>query len=270
MNSSASRPTLESDTNDPILLRARQALYRLGSLALADPRVAGERQGRLALDRELLIQAARLVRESPTARVERLNPGEKPLDDLPPEELLDGLPSSIAEWNLEYERVFGLVVAGDCTPYETEYVDGKLSEQRAQMLADVSGFYRAFGMQPSVTHPERPDHVTLELEFMAVLIDLECRAMDASGGGESEIASRCRSAQRRFLSEHLAWWVPAFAKLLAHRAGPGFLAGVAGFLAAWIPAERGLLGIAEPGPVHVSPPSFQRPEECEGCLLHNE
>ena len=77
-------------------------------------------------------------------------------------------------------------------------------------------------------------------------------------------ASKCRVAQRRFLAEHLAWWAPAFATLLARRAAGSFYEAAAQFLSALVPAERALLDVAAPTPAK-GPSPIERPEECDGC-----
>jgi TorA maturation chaperone TorD len=162
--------------------------------------------------------------------------------------------------NAAYEAMFGLLVSGSCPPYETEYIESKLSFQRSQALADVAGFYRAFGWTSSTKHPERPDHIALELEFMATLCGMQLRASNL------EQATVCRDAQARFLAEHLVWWTPALARLLAHEDPQGFYDAAGRLLTSLLPAHRAVLNV----PVHSRPvqPSFvERPEECDGCLV---
>jgi nitrate reductase assembly molybdenum cofactor insertion protein NarJ len=73
--------------------------------------------------------------------------------------------------------------------------------QRAQGLADINGFYRAFGVEPD---KERPDAIPMELEFLHYLILKQMRAHDA------QQALICFDAQRKFFSEHL---YPAASKI---------------------------------------------------------
>ncbi len=143
--------------------------------------------------------------------------------------------------NEAYERTFGLLVSGTCPPYETEYVNSKFTFQRSQQLADVSGFYTAFGLEPSSQHPERQDHIVLELEFMAFLLGLERRAAESDELESGERVAVCRDALERFLEQHLAWWVPTFSKLLSMEDPEGYYGALARFLAAFVPAERALL-----------------------------
>lgn len=241
---------------------ARSVLYRFASLTLIDPQ--GGSWSRLAgrSSHECVAAACELLREEPVAVASALSLGEAPLGELEPTAMFARFPGSAELLNAEYERTFGLLVTAGCPPYETEYIDGKLSFQRAQHMADVGGFYRAFGMEPVASRPERPDHIALELEFMAILIGLESRAADA------EQIEVCRDAQAQFLKSHLAWWVPSFARLLLKENPDGFYAAVGRFLSALLPAERALLGVtachqpAEPSPL-------ERPEECEGCLVQS-
>ncbi len=193
-------------------------------------------------------------------------PGERPLCELAVSPIFASLPTSGDEFNRLYEETFGLLVSNACPPYETDYIDGKLTFQRSNMLADVSGFYRAFGVSPSQQHPERPDHIVLELEFMAFLIGLTRQAEAAGPGRQPGRVETCLDAQARFLREHLTWWTPAFARLLGHEGQGGFYEAVAHFLAAFITAERTLFEIA-PHSVRAVPSGLERPEACEGCLL---
>ena len=210
--------------------------------------------------------AAMIVRSEPAARAPELGLGERPLESLDPGRIFSSIPGTAAELNAEYECVFGLLVSGSAPPYETEYIDGKFTFQRSQHLAEIAGFYRAFGLGVSGECPDRQDHVALELEFMAVLIGLESRAAK-HGETDCARANICRDAQRRFLENHLIWWILTFARLLERERPNGFYASAGEFLTAFLPSERALFGVTIPN-VASGPSLLERPEECEGCPLH--
>lgn len=253
---------------DRAIQQARQALYRFASLSLLDPRAGAWQQLDALRDDDLLNDAAEIIRQDPAATAERLGRGELPLKNLDPAAVLEHLPPDADQLNRQYEATFGLLVSGACPPYETEYINGKFAVQRAQTLGDISGFYRAFGLQPSDRHPERHDHIVLELEFMAFLLGMEFQATQAEDGSMIDRATVCREAQARFFREHLAWWTPAFAHLLAREAGEGFYGQAARFLAALVMSERVRLGLPLPQ-ASPQPSQLERPEECEGCALAN-
>ena len=133
----------------------------------------------------------------------------------------------------EYRQTFGHTISQECPPYETQYGSAHLFQQ-AQGLADIAGFYRAFGLEVSDRAKERLDHIAVELEFMGFLAFKEAYALTHHG---EEKASICREAQRKFLEEHLARWAPLFAKLLGRKAQEGFYRELASFLEAFITAE---------------------------------
>jgi nitrate reductase assembly molybdenum cofactor insertion protein NarJ len=72
-------------------------------------------------------------------------------------------------------------------------------------LADIAGFYSAFGLAVS---RERPDHIVAELEFMSFLLLSEA---EARTDGEPERAEIAADAARVFLRDHLGTWVTAWA-----------------------------------------------------------
>ena len=252
---------------DPAVSMARQAIYRFTAIALLDPRAGAWK--RLAEFRgdALLEEAAALLRGTPAARPKALAFGERPVADLNPSSVLRRLPESPGELNRQFEQTFGLLVSTTCPPYETEYINSKFDFQRSNNLADVGGFYRAFGMKPAASRPERHDHIVLELEFLAALIGLTRQALDDVGRESNDRVKTCLRAQERFVREHLAWWAPAFARLLAKENAGGFYEAAGELLAAFIPSERALLGIAPPRAAP-APTPIETPEECEGCALH--
>ncbi|MEK7326009.1 MAG: molecular chaperone TorD family protein, partial [Chloroflexota bacterium] len=111
-------------------------------------------------------------------------------------------------------HAFGLV-GSLC--YETEL--GLPHEYRqSQEMADIAGFYRAFGFNIGGKVRERPDHISAELEFMHVLALKEAYAAERDVLEHVEI---CIDAQRKFLQEHLGKWVGLLAESLARSAGEG-------------------------------------------------
>lgn len=141
----------------------------------------------------------------------------------------------------EYVSVFGHQVGVDCPLYETQYAGGGVFQQ-AQRIADIAGFYRAFGLDVGDEARERPDHISLELEFMHVLAYREAYARTHHGPAELELLV---DAQRAFLRDHLARWVPAFSRLVARKNREPYGA-LAMLLMRWIAVDANAL---EVGPV---------------------
>jgi putative dimethyl sulfoxide reductase chaperone len=147
-----------------------------------------------------------------------LYPQENWLEDLPlVSEILDGLEMlsiDIPWMNLDlvslqelHRQIFGLT-GSLC--YETEY--GLPHEFRqSQELADIAGFYKAFGYKAGGTMRERPDHLAVELEFMHLLCIMEAKALSS---GQLEEAHVCQDAQRSFLKDHLGSWIGLFSQAI--------------------------------------------------------
>lgn len=90
------------------------------------------------------------------------------------------------------------------SPYEASYSIGHL----ADVVLAVKQHYLESGL--NVGPEERPDHVAAELEFLAYLTGVPSDPADAD---------RRREAEGRFLSSHLAHWMPAFAERLGECSG---------------------------------------------------
>lgn len=110
----------------------------------------------------------------------------------------------------EYSRLF--LGHAPCSLHETAYGDGRRIAGRAAELADISGFYRAFGFELSESDPDLPDHIAVELEFYSLLL-----VKQAYAGSRRRPAQRAitRKAAHRFLEQHLGRWVGALAAGLA-------------------------------------------------------
>lgn len=129
-----------------------------------------------------------------------------PPDDAtePCRSLLTAVAACVRESGLEtaYRRTFGHIPAGHFSPYETSYGAPNAFTQ-SQTLADLNGFYRAFGVEPAAAYRERHDHLSLQCEFVALLL---CKEGLARHEGNAEGVEVCRAARRRFLEEHLGRW----------------------------------------------------------------
>jgi TorA maturation chaperone TorD len=100
-----------------------------------------------------------------------------------------------------------------------------------QQLADIAGFYRAFGFQAV---GERPDHLAVELEFMALLYVKEAHARLS---GSTEGAAICSESRRKFMADHLVGWLPAFGQKVSEAARLPFFAALASVVVAFAQAD---------------------------------
>lgn len=182
---------------------ARSVIYELLSLAFLYPEPATNQ-----VLRESAPRLARLASELDWPRrarvLERLAHATSHLD--------------AERLRCDHTAVFGHTVSPDCPPYGADYGQAHIF-QLAQAMADIVAFYRAFGVQPNPALKDRPDHVSVELEFMHVLAMKEAYAL-AHGHGEDRVR-QCREAQEAFLARHLAPWIKTFAARLVKKAPDG-------------------------------------------------
>lgn len=122
-----------------------------------------------------------------------------------------------------------------------------------ERLADVAGFYHAFGVDP--VGEERADHLAVELEFYAWLL---LKTDYLAGAGDREGAEIVLDARRKFLRDHLGPLAEAVARRPQIAAHTTF-----GMLTSWIGAlvagEREALAVAIEPLDHL--PSGPEPDE---------
>ena len=217
-----SMPTLE-------LADFREAAYRLFSQALlypADERIAalGDAAAELALDDAALVQFAFYAdwRRVLSAVQQAAGPG--------------------AHRSLEEAHIalFGARKAGTlCPPYESAFLSPGGQPDGLQ-LARIEAAYSEIGLVPSRELGELPDHVTIELEFMAMLCGQEADAWE-----EEDTAGAVKAMRRakRFLNGHLSVWLPAFARHVAASDEDGFYATVSETAAAFALYDRDWLAV---------------------------
>ncbi|MCC6850628.1 MAG: molecular chaperone TorD family protein [Deltaproteobacteria bacterium] len=148
----------------------------------------------------------------------------------------DDLPS-------EHVRLFG--PAGRATLTETSWGDAGRLLGKAAALADLGGFYRAFGVEPSAASPRPEDHLAFELEFLSVLALKEAWARS---GGETEALAITRDAAAKFLTDHLGTWVDAWCAALVEQGAPGFYVALGEAIRCTVRAECDRLAVV-PHPV---------------------
>jgi len=105
----------------------------------------------------------------------------------------------------QYHSVFG--PGGPAPPREVSYHD---TIELGSLMAGLAGYYNAFGYHPATS--EAPDHVAVEVGFMAYLRFKEAYAVAA---GDAEHASTTAQAAAQFRADHLAMYAARLAAVLA-------------------------------------------------------
>ena len=171
--------------------------------------------------------------------------------------------SECVNWKLsdlqaEHRRVFSNVITLDCPPYETLFGNDHVFAQ-SQVMGDIAGFYRAFGVELSKDIHERLDHLSVEFEFMHFLAYKESYSRCHDGADKTQIVL---DAQKNFVKNHVGRWVPLFCRMLVRKASSGFYRHVADLMAEWMDFETSFLGVV-PQPYSESdyrPATFNAPE----------
>ncbi|HXF03867.1 MAG TPA: molecular chaperone TorD family protein [Blastocatellia bacterium] len=244
-------------------LLAHRDLWLLVSVGFVDP-YHRDRFAMLtdAAFRQRVIEAAAVVAdEHPNVEI---GPGERSPHELSPGALFALLDNEAHRIQATYRQVFGLTaISPTCPPCETEWEPNTDIFYRCQRLADIAGFYHAFGLELSPSCGERLDHISVEAEFLYVLLAKEAAAL---ADGDHEAVDICRDARRKFFQEHVGWWVPAFARSVERVAPPGYYRQLAQFTAALSAAER--LSLTLPPftvPMIPRPSLNEAPVACEEC-----
>lgn len=161
----------------------------------------------------------------------------------------------------EHVRRIGHCPRAGITPYETEWTGAAGEILQYHLLADLGGFYGAFGLEPADGCGERLDHLSLELCFLSYLCVREARCEEGD-----EALDIVRTAQRRFLEEHLLAWAPSFCARVVRDDADGFHAHAARLLQAFLESERARFGLAGEGaPRELAESHLTLEDCCVGC-----
>jgi putative dimethyl sulfoxide reductase chaperone len=171
--------------------------------------------------------------------------------------------SECVNWQLsdlqsEHRRVFSNVITLDCPPYETLFGNDHVFAQ-SHVMGDISGFYKAFGVELSKDIHERLDHLSVEFEFMHFLSYKESYSLCHDGAEKTQIVV---DAQKKFVKNHIGRWVPLFCRMLGKKADSGLFKLVSDMTADWMEFEMAFLGVT-PQPyteTDYRPATFSSPE----------
>ncbi|MFQ5723096.1 MAG: molecular chaperone [Terriglobia bacterium] len=244
-------------------LLARRELWRLLSVAFVDP----YHRQRLEILRDSGFrrrtrEAAALVAQE--QRALELGPGELDPKTLSLGALFGAFEAQYPTLERTYRELFGLTaISPGCPACEVEYEPSTELSHRSQRLADVAAFYNGFGLQVAGRAGERLDHITVEAEFLYLLLAKEAAARQS---GNQEGAEVCREARGKFFQEHVGWWLPAFARVLRRAAPAGYYRELASFTAGLSALERVRLNLPPfRAPVIPKPFGPESKAACRGC-----
>lgn len=132
-------------------------------------------------------------------------------------EAIDDLAAAVAATKpvaaaVEHNRLFAGEVA--CATSETDHEFDAFA--KARQLADIAGFYRAFGLRVASDRPGPADAIETELEFMA---QAAMREAYSAAQGWDEKRDVCADAQRAFLEDHLGRWAANFCRSVVGQGG---------------------------------------------------
>jgi TorA maturation chaperone TorD len=214
---------------------SRAILYRLLSLACDYP--TPDTCNSLRGVCEAATEAAGVIDAAVTNDMQRLRTALDARDD----EVLERV----------YTTVFTMTTSTICPAYETAYTAKHLF-QASEQMADVAGFYRAFGVE---AHGERPDELAMELEFAYLLALKEAYALEHHGRAQVAI---CRRAERAFFRDHLGRWGYAIGDRMMVADPEGVIGAAGALLKAFLAWDRRHL---RAGVLAVLPDQPYRPEE---------
>ncbi len=106
----------------------------------------------------------------------------------------------------EYVKLFS--VNPYAPPYESYYLDPE-GFNRSWIVIQLEKEYAGAGLNITSSFKEPPDHVAIELEFMAFLCSLEAKAHETCN--ENDIKTSVEQ-QSKFLNLHLGKWYPRLAQ----------------------------------------------------------
>lgn len=150
----------------------------------------------------------------------------------------------------EFMLIFTHGFSKECPPYEIFYGCEGYTMQ-IEVLMELGGVYKRYGVELSDKADERPDHISIELEFMQYLAYKE--AYGIKHGHKEESIEVAHDGQKKFILQHLGRWVPLFCQFLSQKAAKGLYLHLSELLSIFITNEVRLFGVK---PKIVEAPDF--------------
>ena len=152
------------------------------------------------------------------------------------QKLIDKLDSlGLEKIKSQFVDIFGHTLSKEITPYALEHLKNSDVFFRTQKLADLNGFYKAFGME--VESIERADHISTQTEFISFLLLKEIIAKQNNLLEEEDI---CKKALFDFHNEHFLDWVEIFSENMINYVDEEFYMFVGKFLHDFIKEEKSI------------------------------
>lgn len=127
--------------------------------------------------------------------------------------------SAISEFS---RQLAAMTLTGDREPpYESFAREGKVP---GKVTESVAGWMGEAGFSDVARDAPSPDHIGIELKFMALQCYEESQAWTSGRQGD---ARRLIAAQRHFLSRHLGAWAPEYCERLEERASHSYVRAIA-------------------------------------------
>ncbi|MBI4612381.1 MAG: molecular chaperone TorD family protein [Planctomycetes bacterium] len=148
-------------------------------------------------------------------------------------------PGTAERLAVEYTRLF--IGPGDHAPLFASVHSDRVGDKGrlwGDSTVEVKKFIESTGLMFKPGRGSVPDHLAIELEFMARLVEAE---EEATREGNEDAVRKIASAQQRFLSEYLLSWFPSFARKVAESKPHPFYASLTKFCHEWLLSEKGAL-----------------------------
>jgi putative dimethyl sulfoxide reductase chaperone len=140
----------------------------------------------------------------------------------------------LEELAIEYTALF-LGPGGHVSPYESAQIEGGSGLLWGPETIEVKRYIEAAGFQYKPDFHGLPDHIGVELEFMA-----ELAGKEAAAWREEDVAkaSNCLEFEHEFLAVHLGAWASAFCSQATARAELSFYRDMARLTANFLESEK--------------------------------